>query len=211
MDYSNPGDGSADVFGGPHLSLNYDMSVIAYRSALALAVSFGIGIADYNGPKAAATASLNSGTQVVLQITSGTLAALGTGAISGLGFTISQNGQTFYAVHTALANNTLTIDFNTYGGSIGNGATLFYEYGLGRLALSDPQGTGANPNATDTFGAPAGGNAIYDTSGLPLFDAPGGMTISAPGVSAAAGFNEFLGTAAKARLHRCELLLLKRL
>ena len=94
----------------------------------------------------------------------------------GIGWSIEEYGQ-FYAANSATIITSsgipeIQLTFNMLaGGSIGNGALLYYEYGTGRLQTSNPGGT--------QFGASAAGNAITDTNNLPTFVVPSGQTISA--------------------------------
>jgi hypothetical protein len=61
-------------------------------------------------------------------------------------------------------------------GQIGNGAVLFYEYGTGRLALSDGANSVGLTNPAD--GGPAQWDDIVDSNGSPLFFSSYGIVLT---------------------------------
>jgi hypothetical protein len=172
---------NASVYGGPHISVS-DGILIAQRIALSLAEHFaslakpgspialaGGNIAD-DGPQAIAAARIasdpNSALVRVRHDQAEGLAELDPDAAAGRGWTFASSWSTSTRTN-AVAVELIEADLIkvTFADAITSDAQLFYAWGNTRFTSG---GSGRN-------------NAIYDTSGLPLWTAAKGLPIGAAG------------------------------
>jgi hypothetical protein len=183
------------IYGGAHLSTS-DIGTLAFRIGTAVANYIADSPSldnssdhfDVSGPQVtSATLDTSDSLFVWVSIPAGlTLDALSTGAANGLGWSVHQGSSVFYGTSASIISNNsgtaeLKVTFNTNQGStapgtIGNAGVLYYEYGIGNLAV--PGGA--------TLGSPSSGDAVEDAFSMPLGASPSGVAISATNAGTAA-------------------------
>ncbi len=165
-------------YGGSHM-FGPDLAQLAYRAARSAAESFAV-YALPGSPVALASGDIaNSGPQIldatltdsrhlVLDIAldhGAALAALDGVAAAGVGWTVVQGSSLIEATAAVLSGGKLHL---TFGADLLAGATLYFGYGVGRLA--GPDGSGV-------------GHAVYDTNGLPIWASAFGVPIENGGTT----------------------------
>lgn len=203
MDMDNPYNGlpaGRVIYGGPHMSA-LDLSIVTRRILNALLPQLGQYAlpgspwangyrTDATGPSAVSAALLPGRTTVLVDVAldpaSTGLLQPGPAAASGLGWTVLQDGvQREATAARLLPGNRLLLSFDAPLAA-DSAATLFYDYGTGRLAAGAATHTGPGWPGTGP-GSPGEGNGIYDTAAMPLWARPTGLAVAQPGIGGDTG------------------------